>query len=311
VANATDDLDAHVGAVRRFNRFYTRRLGLLQKSYLKSALSLAQTRVLYEISHRDQPTAGEIARELELDTGYLSRMLAEFAARGLIRKTRSASDARQSLLTLTALGRKTFGPLERRSHQEIAAMLERLAASDQTKVVDAMATVEALLAPQSAAPAAVELRPPQPGDMGWVVGTHGRLYAQEYGWDLSFEAMVAEIAAAFVKNFDPARERGWIAVVNGVPVGSAFVVRGSDDVARLRLLIVDPAARGRGLGRRLTNECIAFARAAGYARMTLWTHSVLTAARHIYEQAGFRLTAQETYAGFGQELVGETWDLSL
>jgi DNA-binding MarR family transcriptional regulator/GNAT superfamily N-acetyltransferase len=311
MTDATDDLDARVDAVRRFNRFYTRRLGLLQKSYLKSALSLAQIRVLYEICHRDQPTAGEIARDLELDAGYLSRMLADFTARGLICKTRSASDARQSLLALTALGKTTFGPLERRSHQEIAAMLERLAAPDQARVVDAMATVEALLIPEPFAPARVELRPPQPGDMGWVVGTHGRLYAQEYGWDMSFEAMVAEIAAAFVKNFDATRERGWIAVANGGPVGSAFVVRDSDDVARLRLLIVDPAVRGHGLGRRLTEECIAFARAAGYARMTLWTHSVLSAARHIYEQAGFRLSAQETYTGFGKDLVGETWDLSL
>ena len=311
MANATDDLDTRVEAVRRFNRFYTRRLGLLQKGYLKSALSLAQIRVLYEISHRDQPTAGEIARDLELDAGYLSRMLADFAARDLIRKTRSAADARQSHLALTALGRKTFVPLERRSHREIAAMLDRLVVSDQAKVVDAMATVEALLAPEKAAPSPIRLRSPAPGDMGWVVGAHGRLYGREYGWDLSFEAMVAEIAAAFIKNFNPTRERGWIAEMNGAPVGSVFVVRDSDEVARLRMLIVDPAARGHGLGKRLTQECLTFARGAGYARMTLWTHSVLTAARHIYEQAGFRLTAQENYTGFGKELVGETWELPL
>jgi DNA-binding MarR family transcriptional regulator/ribosomal protein S18 acetylase RimI-like enzyme len=305
------DLDARVDAVRRFNRFYTRRLGLLQKGFLKSALSLAEIRVLYEISHRDAATAGEIARDLELDGGYLSRMLAGFARRGLIRKTRSETDARQSHLALTALGKKTFVPLERRSHGEIAEMLDKLSPADQTRVVDAMAAIEGLLGREAVAPSPIRLRPPGPGDLGWVVSAHGRLYAQEYGWDHSFEAMVAEIAAAFIRNFDPARERGWIAEMNAVPVGSVFLVKDSDAIARIRMLIVDPAARGQGLGRRLTQECIGFARAAGYTGMTLWTHSVLTAARHIYEQAGFRLTAEETHSHFGQELVGETWDMPL
>ena len=307
---AAADLDARVAAVRRFNRFYTRRLGLLQKGYLKSALSLAEIRVLYEIFHRDRPTAGDIARELELDGGYLSRMLTQFEQRGLIRKTPSRADARQNHLSLTAQGKKTFVPLERRSHQEIAAMLEALPLAEQTRAVGAMATIEALLAP-TPAPAKIILREPRSGDFGWVIGFHGSQYAKEYGWNLSFEAMVADIVANFAKNFDARRERCWIADMDGRPVGSAFLVRDSDEAARLRLLIVDPMARGRGLGTRLTDECIRFARATGYCRVTLWTHSVLTTARRIYERAGFRVTATSKHATFGKELVDETWDLTL
>jgi DNA-binding MarR family transcriptional regulator/GNAT superfamily N-acetyltransferase len=306
-----DDLDARVDAVRRFNRFYTGRLGLLKKGYLNSALSLAEIRVLYEIAHRDGATASDIARDLELDAGYLSRMLAAFAKRGLIRKARSDADARQNHLALTPHGKTIFAPLERRSHHDIAAMLEALSAADQARMVAAMDTIETLLAKDGAPPSPIRLRPPGPGDIGWVISRHGSLYAEEYGWDSRFEAMVADIAGAFLKNYVPGRERCWIADMDGRPVGSVFLVRDSEDVARLRMLIVDPVARGRGLGRQLTQECIGFAREAGYGRITLWTHSILTAARHIYECAGFKLIAQSTHASFGKELVDETWELTL
>lgn len=306
-----DDLDARVDAVRRFNRFYTRRLGLLKNGYLNSALSLAEIRVLYEIAHRDRATAADIARDLELDPGYLSRMLGGFARRGLIRKTKSDQDARQSHLALTPRGKTTFAPLERRSHQDIAGMLDKLSGTDQARVVTAMETIEQLLAREGAPPTPIRLRPPAPGDIGWIVSRHGSLYAEEYGWGSGFEAAVAEIAANFLKNFDSRRERCWIADMDGRPVGSIVLVRDSDEVARLRLLLVDPAARGHGLGTRLTQECIGFARAAGYARITLWTHRVLTAARRIYERAGFKIVAQSTHASFGKELVDETWELAL
>jgi DNA-binding MarR family transcriptional regulator/GNAT superfamily N-acetyltransferase len=305
------ELDKRVAAVRRFNRFYTRRIGLLQRGYLKSALSLAEIRVLYEIAHRDRPTATEIGRDLELDAGYLSRMLAGFSARGLIRKTPSQQDARQSHLALTAQGEQTYAPLERRSHQEIAQMLGILGAEDQTRIAAAMETIETLLTPTAAPTPAWSLRPHRPGDLGWVVSRHASLYAQEYGWDSSFEALVADIVSAFLKTFDPRGERAWIAEMDGEPVGSVVLVRQSDAVAKLRLLIVDPKARGRGVGRRLVEECIGFARSVGYRRITLWTHSILTSARHIYETAGFRLVASAPHASFGQELTGETWELTL
>ena len=305
------DLDQRVAAVRRFNRFYTRRLGLLQRGYLKSALSLAEIRVLYEIAHRDRPTAAEIGRDLDLDAGYLSRMLAGFASRGLIRKTPSPEDARQSHLALTAQGEKTYAPLERRSDEEIAAMLGRLGADDQRRIVAAMETIETLLTPTEATTPAWTLRPPRAGDIGWVVARHGSLYAQDYGWGGMFEALVADIASAFLKNFDPRGERCWIAEMDGAPVGSVFLVRQSDEVAKLRLLVVDPKARGHGIGGRLVAECVSFARAAGYRRITLWTQSNLTQARHIYEKAGFRLVESAPHTSFGPALIGETWELTL
>jgi DNA-binding MarR family transcriptional regulator/GNAT superfamily N-acetyltransferase len=306
-----NELDTRVDAVRRFNRFYTGRLGLLKKGYLNSALSLAEIRVLYEIAHRDGATAADLARDLELDTGYLSRMLGSFAKRGLIRRTRSKADGRASHIALTPRGRTTFAPLERRSHRDIAAMLEKLADGDQGRIVAAMATVETLLSGDSERSSPIALRPPGAGDIGWVISRHGSLYAQEYGWGSPFEALVAEIAGAFLKNFDSRRERCWIAEMDGRPVGSVFLVRDSDEVARLRLLLVDPIARGHGLGKRLTQECIGFAREAGYTRIVLWTHTVLQAARHIYKQAGFELVATGRHASFGMELDDETWELVL
>lgn len=310
-ASPATDLDQRVAAVRRFNRFYTRRIGLLQRGYLKSALSLAEIRVLYEIAHREQPTASEIGRDLDLDAGYLSRMLAGFATRGLIRKTPSQEDARQSHLALTAQGETTYQPLERRSHQEIAQMLGKLGADDQRRIVAAMETIETLLTPTEARTPAWTLRPHRPGDIGWVVSRHGSLYAQDYGWDGVFEAFVADIVSAFLKTYDPRGESCWIAEMDGEPVGSVFLVRQSDEVAKLRLLVVDPKARGHGIGGRLVADCIAFARAAGYRRITLWTQSILTQARHIYEKAGFRLVASAPHTSFGPDLIGETWELAL
>lgn len=309
------DFAERVAAVRRFNRFYTRRIGLLRKGYLESPFSLAEMRVLYEIAHREASTATEVARELDLDAGYLSRMLRGFEERGLVRRTPSAKDARQSHLALTARGAKTFAPLEQRSQRQVAAMLDKLPASDQARVVAAMTTIEHVLAPPARDKppylAPYLLRPHRPGDMGWVVSRHGSLYADEYGWDIVFEAFVAEIAAEYIKTQDPARERCWIAEIDGEPVGSVFLVRAGDDIAKLRLLIVDPKARGLGIGERLVEECVRFARQAGYRRMTLWTQSILVTARHIYERAGFRMVVSEPHAIFGPPLVGETWERDL
>ncbi len=300
-----------VAAVRRFNRFYTRRLGLLRKSFLESPFSLAQTRVFYEIAHRDHPTATDVARELDLDAGYLSRMLRDFEERGLLSRTASDADARQSRLALTAKGRKTFAPLERRSQDEVAAMLKPLSAADQARVVAAMATIESALAPMPAGEKAYLLRPHRPGDMGWVTSRHGSLYAEEYGWNSLIEALAAEVVAQFLRTFDPAREGCWIAETGGEPVGSVFLMRDTDEIARLRLLLVDPRARGMGIGARLVEECVRFARQRGYRRITLWTQSILVAARHIYQHAGFRLVASEPHATFGPPLIGESWELVL
>jgi DNA-binding MarR family transcriptional regulator/GNAT superfamily N-acetyltransferase len=312
--DSNPEFAAHVDAVRQFNRFYTRRIGLLQKGYLKSAFSLAEMRVLYEIAHRDHPTASEIARDLGLDAGYLSRILAGFTARGLIRKTPAEHDGRQNFLSLTAAGETTYAPLEDRSRQEIAALLTTLPAADRKRTVAAMATIEALLAPTDAPTpplAPYLLRTFQPGDMGWVVGSQSRFYAEEFDWDLSFEALAADIVAAFIRTYDPRRERCWIAEMDGDPVGSVFVVRHSDEVAKLRLLFVDGKARGRGIGVRLTDECVRFARRSGYAKITLWTQSILTAARRIYAGAGFTLVDTSAHTSFGKDLIGETWELAL
>lgn len=304
-------LDDRVAAVRRFNRFYTLKIGALAEGHSKSPFSLAEARVLYELANRDRPTAGELARDLGLDAGYLSRILAGFERRGQIVKEPSPADGRQSLLALTEAGRAAFAPLNDQTRRDIASMLAPLRAADQERLVAAMRTIEELLgaAPENRAP--YLLRPHQPGDMGWVVSAHGALYAREYGWDQTFEALVAEIVARFVRRYDPVRERCWIAEKDGANVGSAFVVRKSASVAKLRLLIVDPKARGLGIGRRLVEECVRFARQARYRKLTLWTNSILHAARHLYEEAGFTLVKSEPHRSFGHELVGETWDLKL
>ena len=305
--------DDNVSAVRRFNRFYTRRIGVLEEGHLHSPFSLAEVRVLYELAHREDPTAAELAKELGLDAGYLSRILRRFEQRGLVGRTPSAADGRQSHLRLADAGRETFATLNARSSDEIAAMLAPLSPAEQRRLVEAMGVIERLLGAGAEPRTPYVLRPHQPGDIGWVISRHGALYAQEYGFDERFEALVAEIAAHFLRHFDPRRERCWIAERGGESVGSVFLVRHPDaeGVAKLRLLLVEPSARGLGIGARLVDECVRFARRAGYRTITLWTQSMLHAARRIYEQAGFRLVREDPHHSFGHDLVGETWELEL
>jgi DNA-binding MarR family transcriptional regulator/GNAT superfamily N-acetyltransferase len=307
--------DHRIASVRRFNRYYTQKIGVLDEGLLRSAFSLTEARVLYELAHCDRPTASELARELYLDPGYLSRILRSFRRQGLIDRDRAATDGRRSHLSLTIAGEAAFAPLDRRSREEIAALLAPLADGAQRRLIAAMRGIEELLDPASVGKAPIVLRPPQPGDIGWVAARHGAIYAAEYGFDARFEALVAEIAAAFVTHFDQERERCWIAEADGEPVGSVFLVKdtdkNTDGGAKLRLLLVEPAARGRGIGRRLVGECIDFAHAAGYRTITLWTQSVLVAARHIYEAAGFRLARTEPHKSFGRELIGEYWERAL
>jgi DNA-binding MarR family transcriptional regulator/GNAT superfamily N-acetyltransferase len=300
-----------VAAMRQFSRFYTRRIGVLQEGLLASPFSLAEGRILYELAHRDGLAANDLAAELALDAGYLSRILKRFSRRGLVERSRSADDARIRPLALTAKGRAAFAPLDRRSQQEVSALLGALPVPAQQRLISSMHTIESLLADKPTSPATCVLRTHRPGDMGWVIERHGALYAQEYGWDERFEALVAEIATQFIRDFDPQRERCWIAEYEGERAGSVFVVRKSQTIAKLRLLIVDPSARGMGLGRRLVDECVRFARARGYRKLTLWTQGNLHAARHIYEAAGFRCVRRERHASFGHALVGETWELPL
>jgi len=310
---APRELEQRVEAARRFNRFYTRQIGVLHEGAYNSPFSLTEVRVLYELAHRDQPTATALGRDLGLDAGYLSRMLRGFERRGLVLKTRSPADGRQSHLSLTALGRKVFGPLNARSHDEVAAMLGGLSAAAQARVVGAMQTIERLLGDraESLPPASCVLRPPLPGDLGWVVHRHGAVYAQEYGYNEQFEALVAEIVAHFVQRYDAKRERCWIAQQGGEPVGSVFLVERSKTVAQLRLLLVEPKARGSGLGTRLVDECVRFARQAGYRKITLWTQSELRAARRLYQAAGFHVVRKQRNHSFGKDLVSETWELEL
>jgi len=303
------DRDGQIAAVRAFNRFYTSKLGVLGQHLLKSPFSLSEARVLYEIANRDSPSAKEIGIELGLDPGYLSRIVQKFEQDGLILRKELPADRRQYQLGLTAKGRLAFAKLDRSSHNEVAETLAILPQGDRERLTRAMVTIERLLS--NTAPAAASLREPRPGDMGWVVQSHGALYASEYGFDASFEGLVAEIAAKFLGSFDASRERCWIAELDGTQVGSVFLVKHSDDVAKLRLLLVDPAGRGQGLGRRLVGECVAFARACGYRKITLWTQSILIAARKIYQDAGFVLVASEPHRSFGQSLIGETWELKL
>jgi DNA-binding MarR family transcriptional regulator/GNAT superfamily N-acetyltransferase len=305
------DGNGQISAVRAFNRFYTGKLGVLDQQLLKSPFSLSEARVLYELAHRDNPAAKEIGIELGLDPGYLSRILQKFDDDGLITRKPLASDRRQYRLGLTAKGRQAFAKLDRSSHDEVADMLAALPRGDADRLIAAMATIERLLGPSSISPRPAMLRGPRPGDMGWVVQSHGTLYAAEYGFDASFEGLVAKITAEFLGAFDASRERCWIAELDGAPVGSVFLVKHSDEVAKLRLLLVDPAGRGQGLGRLLVGECIAFARACGYRKITLWTQSILLAARKIYQDAGFVLVASEPHRSFGQSLIGETWELEL
>ncbi len=304
-------MPSHVASVRSFNRFYTKQIGVLRKGYLDSPFSLGELRVFYEMSRRKHPIAAELAKELGFDAGYLSRMLANFEKRGLIARSASSADARQSRLSLTKTGRRAFAPLDVKSEKEAAAMLSRLSGQEQERLVEAMQTIERLLGPRAEQKAPYILRSHRTGDIGWVIQRHAALYAAECGWDERFEALVAEIAAKFIQNFDPQRERCWIAEQDGANIGCVFLVKKSDRVGKLRMLLVEPSARGQGLGNHLVDECIRFAREVGYRKITLWTQSNLLAARRIYDRAGFRLVKQERKVSFGQDLISETWDLKL
>jgi DNA-binding MarR family transcriptional regulator/N-acetylglutamate synthase-like GNAT family acetyltransferase len=302
--------DSEIAAVRAFNRFYTRKLGVLDQHLSKSPYSLSEARVLYELAHRDAPAAKEIGAELGLDPGYLSRIVQSFEDSGLITRKPLAADRRQFRLSLTAKGRQAFAKLNLSSQNEVAAMLTAMPAGDAKRLTQAMATIEHLLEPaRERAP--FLLRSHRVGDMGWVTSRQGIAYAEEYGWDISYEALVAEICAQFVKSYDPAREHCWIAEVDGEPVGSVFLVKSTDKIAKLRLLAVENKARGLGVGRALVEQCIRGAREKGYSKMTLWTQSCLLAARGIYKQAGFRKVAEEKHHSFGVDLVGETWEMEL
>lgn len=307
-----------IEAVRAFTRLYTRRLGVLHEGLLQSQFSLTEARLLWEFAHCEHTTASALARELELDPGYLSRLLRGLRERGLIRSERSKDDARHVHLAITAAGRRAFAPLDARSREEVGALLAPLDDTQQQRLLQAMATIGALIDGPARARAYL-LRPHRPGDMGWVIARHGALYAQEYGWDMHFEALVARIAADFVDRFDAQREACWIAEREGGNVGCVFLVQARDEatqavrpgIAQLRMLLVEPTARGLGLGERLVTECERFAREKGYERIVLWTNSILTAARHIYRKAGYVMTASEPHRSFGHELVGETWELDL
>jgi DNA-binding MarR family transcriptional regulator/GNAT superfamily N-acetyltransferase len=308
----------HIEAVRAFNRFYTKQIGILRDGLLYNPFSLAETRVLYELAHRRDLTAKELCRDLDLDPGYLSRTLRDFGRRNLVARHPVPSDGRSCRLALTVLGHKQFSELEARSNSVVEKMLAHLSGPEQQRLVAAMRSIETALAPrdestESASPVrrSYNVRHHRPGDMGWVVARHGSLYASEYGYDMRFEALVAEIVAHFVQNFDSKRERCWIAEMDGEPVGSVFLVKLTDKVAKLRLLLVEPRARGLGIGKRLVDECIRFARERGYKKIKLWTQSELDAARGIYRAAGFTIIGRKRHRDFGKPLVAETWELKL
>ena len=306
-----EDFDRRVGVVRHFNRFWTRQIGVLGEGYLESPFSLTEVRVLYELARREQTTASELGEELGLDAGYLSRLLRGFEKHGLIHKRPSEADGRRRLLWLSARGREAFAPLDARSRNDIGAMLGGMSIAGQERLVGAMRTIEGLLSVRPEPVVPYLLRSHWPGDMGWVVHRHGVLYASEYGWDERFEALVAEIVAKFIRQYDPRLERCWIAERDGEIVGCVFLVRESEEIAKLRLLLVEPKARGLGIGSRLVEECIRFARQAGYRKITLWTNDVLHSARRIYEAMGFRLVHEQPHHSFGRDLVGQTWELML
>jgi DNA-binding MarR family transcriptional regulator/N-acetylglutamate synthase-like GNAT family acetyltransferase len=312
-ARKTNPVSSQVERMRRFNRFYTHKIGLLEGSRLYDPFSLTETRVLYEIAHRDRVTASDLVRDFGIDAGYLSRMLRGFEKQGLVARKAAKEDARQSILSLTAAGRKAFAPQEDVSRRVLSPLIERLPAADRARLVDAMDTITQLLSEEPpAAEAGFRLRPHRPGDIGWMVQRHAELYSAEYGFNSDFEALAAEVGMQFLRDFDPQWENAWIAELEtGERVGSVFLIRKSATVAKLRVLIVDPKARGLGVGKALVQACIDFARAKNYRKITLWTNSILLAARGIYEKTGFKLVHSETHQSFGQTLIGETWDLKL
>jgi DNA-binding MarR family transcriptional regulator/GNAT superfamily N-acetyltransferase len=304
-------IDLRAERIRRFNRFYTEQIGVLQEGLLQSSFSLAEARVLYEIANSDRPAAAGIGKRLNLDAGYLSRIVKRLVKAGILNRVPSGTDGRERMLSLTPKGREQFAALDRRSHEEVTAMLRRLRPARQEELARALETAQRLLRPPMLGTPPVSgpcvLRGHHPGDMGWVVGRHGELYYQEYGWDERFEGLVAGIAAGFIAKFDAARERCWIAERDGERLGCIFLVRKSDTVGQLRLLLVEPEARGVGLGKQLVEECLRFAGQAGYRKVILWTNSILHAARRIYEATGFELMEESKHRDFGPELVGQTW----
>ena len=307
----TNTLGRRVAAVREFNRFYTSRIGVLDEGYLSSRFSLTEVRVLYELAHHGSITATELGRNLRLDGGYVSRMVRGFARRGLLARTGAKDDGRKTILRLTARGRATVAPLEAKARDQIAAMLRDVPSFEQDRLVASMHAIERTLQANREGTPRVALRTHRPGDMGWVVERHGALYAEEYGWDETFEALVADIVAKFITHLEPKRERCWIAEVDGERAGCVFCVKKTKTVAKLRLLLVEPRTRGLGVGSRLVDECVRFARAAGYRELVLWTNDVLVAARRIYERAGFDLVESERHTSFGKKLVGQNWRLRL
>jgi DNA-binding MarR family transcriptional regulator/GNAT superfamily N-acetyltransferase len=307
---AASGIHKQVNAIRAFNRFYTRKIGVLD-GMASSPFSLAEARVLYELANRRQLTAADIGKNLGLDAGYMSRILREFERRKFVTRERSKTDERQRFLSLTSKGRSAFAPLNARSNRDVAVMLEDLSPAERERLVDSVQTVRRLLGDVAESNPSYLLRPHQPGDMGWIVHRQAILYADEYGWDGTYEALAADIAAQFIRNYDPKRESAWVAEKDGERVGAVFVAKGSDQIARLRLLHVERQARGLGIGRRLVEECIRFARQAGYQKMTLWTQSILHAARHIYKNTGFQIVHEEKHHSFGKDLTAETWELDL
>jgi DNA-binding MarR family transcriptional regulator/GNAT superfamily N-acetyltransferase len=306
----TATLPERIDAVRHFNRFYTRQIGVLQETLLSSRFSLTEMRVLYELAYSAQLTASDLIARLGLDGGYLSRILSRFEHNGLLRKTSAAHDARQSILALTTRGRKTFTPLEEASKQDVRRLLARLSEPGQAQLLAAMQSIERLIRAEPAqSEGDIELRSHRAGDMGWVVKRHAEIYAQEYGWNEEFEALIAQLCADFIKKLNPARERCWIADRAGERLGCVFVMEESKTIARLRMLLVEPTARRLGVGTKLVEECLGFARAAGYRKMVLWTNDVLVAARRRYETVGFRLVKEERHESFGKKLVGQHWEL--
>lgn len=305
-----ENLDPQVRAIRAFNRLYTRRIGVVD-GIASSPFSLAEARVLYELAHRQQPTATDLRNELGLDAGYMSRILHGFERRKLVTRAKSKVDEREKFLSLTARGQRAFAPLDERSNRFAAAMLEELSPTERRQLVDAVNTLSRLLGDRAEPRTPYLLRQHQPGDLGWIVHRQAILYAEEYGWDDTYEALAAEIVAQFIRNYDPKRERCWVAEKDGARMGAVFVAKASDEVAKLRLLHVEREARGLGIGKRLVQECVRFARQTGYQKLTLWTQSILLAARHIYQQAGFRVVGEEQHHSFGKDLTAETWELDL
>jgi DNA-binding MarR family transcriptional regulator/GNAT superfamily N-acetyltransferase len=307
------DMEEKVNAVRSFNRFYTRQIGILQEGILQTPFPLTEARILFELARHNSLTPTKLRHELGLDAGYLSRTIAHLEQQHLVARVRSEQDGRQVFLHLTPEGEQAFATLNQRSSDDVAAMLNNLPEENQQSLLEAMHSIENILDKdkKSNPKSPLILRDPEPGDMGWVVYRHGLLYAREYGWDNTFEALVARIVADFVDKFNPARERCWIAEMDGEIIGSVFVVQLDETTAKLRLLLVEPKARGLGLGTRLVEECIRFARRTGYKKLTLWTNSILLGARHIYHKTGFKIVAQENHHSFGHDLVSETWELEL